>query len=193
MVSLRWFTLRSIPVAFGVVAVLFGACSDENTSAPSVGTSEASSIQMPKAQATLSTDDRGRAAEVGNSVEVHYRGTLENGDVFDSSLNRDPLRFVIGSGQMIAGFDKAVRGMSVGDTVIARLEPAEAYGEINPALIIEFPIAQAPQGIQVGDQVSVSGMPAVVTIVSDNTVTVDANHQLAGQILTFEIEMMVIK
>ena len=193
MVNLRWFTLRLVPVAFGAVAALFVACGDENTSAPSSGTNETSLIRTSEAQATLSKDDRGRIAEIGDSVEVHYRGTLENGDVFDSSLNRDPLQFVIGSGQMIAGFDNAVRGMSVGDTVMARLEPAEAYGEVDPALIDEFPISQAPEGIKVGDQVSVSGIPAVVTIVSDSTVTVDANHQLAGEILTFEIQMMVIK
>ena len=127
------------------------------------------------------------------AVSIDYTLTNADGEVLDSSNGGAPLVYLHGAGNIIPGLEKALEGKQAGDAVNVTVEPAEAYGEVDPALIVEFPISQAPEGIKVGDQVSVSGIPAVVTIVSDNTVTVDANHQLAGQILTFEIEMMVIK
>ena len=129
----------------------------------------------------------------GDRVLVHYHGTLDDGEVFDSSRQRDPLGFVVGSGGVIQGFDDAVRGMAVGDTVTVRIPPAEAYGEIDETRILEVPIAQAPEGLQVGDRVAVGGAPAVVTAITEETVTVDANHELAGKALTFEIELVEIQ
>lgn len=127
-------------------------------------------------------------------MSVHYHGTLDDGSVFDSSRERDPLQFVVGSGQVIDGFDGAVRGLAVGESVTARMEPSEAYGEPRPDLIIELPIAQAPEGLSVGETLTATnGMQARVIAVGDTTFTIDANHRLAGQALTFEIELVAIK
>ncbi len=126
-------------------------------------------------------------------MAVHYHGTLDDGSVFDSSLQRDPLEFVIGSGQLIEGFDGAVRGLAVGESVTVRLEPEEAYGQPDPNLIVVLPFDESLAGIAVGDQAQLSnGMVVTITEVTDETVTVDANHRLAGQALTFEIELVEI-
>ncbi|HJM75818.1 MAG TPA: FKBP-type peptidyl-prolyl cis-trans isomerase [Dehalococcoidia bacterium] len=130
----------------------------------------------------------------GDQVTVHYRGTLDNGQEFDSSVGRDPLGFVVGSGQMIAGFDAAVHGLAVGDTVTVRIESADAYGDGRDDLVFEVPIEEAPGGVAVGDGLQLSnGARAVVVEVTETTVTIDANHRLAGEALTFKIEMVSIK
>jgi peptidylprolyl isomerase len=130
----------------------------------------------------------------GDSVAVHYTGTLDSGEVFDSSRDRDPLGFVLGTGQMISGFDAAVHGMKVGDAITVRLEPAEAYGERDDALIIEFPIDQLTEGLNEGDSVRFqSGAPGVILEVNDEVFRVDTNHRLAGQFLTFDIELVSIE
>ncbi len=135
-----------------------------------------------------------RTAGVGDGVSVHYHGTLDDGEVFDSSRQRAPLDFVVGGGQMITGFDQAVRGLAVGDLVTVRIEPEEAYGIRDERLILEFPSADAPEGIQVGDQVQLSnGQRAVVIELTHEIVRIDANHALAGQALTFEIELVAIR
>lgn len=132
-------------------------------------------------------------ASEGDSVLVHYHGTLDDGEVFDSSRERDPLPFVVGSGGVIKGFDDAVRGLAVGETVKVRLDPVDAYGETDETRVFDFPIAQAPEGLAVGDRVSVGGLPATVTEITEETVTVDGNHELAGKALTFEIELVEIR
>ncbi len=136
-----------------------------------------------------------RRAQDGDSVSVHYRGTLDDGEVFDSSRERGtPLPFVLGSGQLISGFDDAVRGLAVGETITVRLTPDRAYGEVDPARVLEFPRDQAPPDLQVGDQVQLSsGAGATVVELTDDTVTIDTNHQLAGKTLTFEIELISIE
>jgi FKBP-type peptidyl-prolyl cis-trans isomerase 2 len=134
-----------------------------------------------------------RVAEDGDSVTVHYHGTLDDGSVFDSSRERDPLPFVVGSGGVISGFDNAVRGLAVGESVTVRMKPAEAYGERDESLVLEFPASDAPKRLGAGDQVSVSGRTAVVLEVTDEIVRIDANHELAGQALTFEIELVSIE
>ena len=132
-------------------------------------------------------------ANEGDKVAVHYHGTLDDGTVFDSSRERDPLEFVIGFGQVIPGFDSAARGLEVGQSVTVRMEPEEAYGGANAELIFEVPIDQIPEPLKEGDRVELmNGAPAVVTSVTDAIVTVDANHPLAGQALTFEIELVAI-
>ena len=133
-------------------------------------------------------------AKDGDQVEVHYRGTLQNGEEFDSSAGRSPLGFTVGAGQMIAGFDAAVHGLAVGDTVTVTIEAAEAYGEKRDDLIIEFERDQVPPDVAVGDRLQLSnGQPAIVIEVTETNVTVDANHSLAGETLTFEIEMVSIQ
>ena len=136
-------------------------------------------------------------AQSGDTVLVHYHGTLDDGSVFDSSLGREPLRFTVGGGQVIAGFDAAVDGLAVGEKVTARIEPADAYGELNDALIFELPRSDAPTNLLIGAQVQLTndaGSPfnAVVTGLNATTITLDANHTLAVQALTFEVELVEI-
>ena len=129
-----------------------------------------------------------------DTVEVHYHGTLDNGEVFDSSREREPFSFVVGTGQVIAGFDRAVRQLSIGESIIVRLEPEEAYGLRRDDYVLEFPISQLPDGLNLGDPVVFeNGFPGVITEVTEDTFTVDANHRLAGEALTFEIELVSIK
>lgn len=134
----------------------------------------------------------GRVAKAGDRVSVHYTGTLDNGKQFDSSKGREPLQFTVGAGEVIAGFDKAVTGLEVGQSVKVRLEPKDAYGERQEDLVVTVPAAQAPQGLTVGQAVSLGGRRAVVTKVTPEGVTVDANMELAGQALTFEIELVSV-
>jgi FKBP-type peptidyl-prolyl cis-trans isomerase 2 len=138
-------------------------------------------------------------AKVGDQVQVHYTGTLADGTVFDSSAGRDPLEFTIGSGQVIPGFDKAVEGMKVGEKKTVAIPAEEAYGPHLDGMLVEVPRDKLPSGQtpEVGQRLVVAqpdGRQAIVTItsVSDNTVTIDTNHPLAGQDLTFEIELVKI-
>jgi FKBP-type peptidyl-prolyl cis-trans isomerase 2 len=130
----------------------------------------------------------------GDTVSVFYTGTLDDGTQFDSNVGGSPLTFVVGSGQVIAGFDDAVRGLSIGDSVIVRIEPADAYGEYSEDNFLELPAEGAPEGLQVGDEVTLSNGARVVILELDgDTITVDANHPLAGEALTFEIELVAIE
>ncbi len=131
-----------------------------------------------------------RTANDGDAVAVHYTGTLDDGSQFDSSAGRDPLEFVVGSGQVISGFDQAVRGLAIGESRTVRMEPADAYGERRDDMVITVPAEQAPPGIKVGDQVSAGNMPAEIIAVDEETVTIDANHRLAGEALTFDVELV---
>ncbi|MBN1160696.1 MAG: FKBP-type peptidyl-prolyl cis-trans isomerase [Dehalococcoidales bacterium] len=141
----------------------------------------------------------GEVAKDGDTVSVHYTGTLEDGTVFDSSVGKIPLTFTLGGGQMIKGFDDAVRGMKVGETRTVTLPPEEAYGEWREDLIVMLDRAQFPIGMEltIGQQVPMqnsAGMQFTVTIIEigTTTVTVDANHELAGKSLIFEIELVSI-
>lgn len=135
--------------------------------------------------------DGGSVAKDGDSVAVHYTGTLDDGTEFDSSRGRSPLEFVVGSGQVIPGFDEAVRGLAVGESRTVRIEPAQAYGEVDPDLVLEFPASDAPEGLVVGDQVQFSnGAVGTLIELTDDIVRIDTNHQLAGEALTFEVELI---
>ncbi|MCL1599460.1 MAG: FKBP-type peptidyl-prolyl cis-trans isomerase [Actinomycetia bacterium] len=127
-------------------------------------------------------------------VEVHYVGTLDDGSQFDSSRDRGtPFSFTVGTGQVISGFDDAVRGAKVGDVNTVRMEAADAYGEWSETNIIEVPFNAEQGDVAVGDEVFLtSGQPATVLDVTDETVTLDANHPLAGEALTFEIEVLAV-
>ncbi len=180
-----------------IALLALAACGGSESSESDV-TATATVIATPTeepetATATSEPEGSARVAQDGDKVAVHYRGTTDDGVEFDSSRGRAPLEFVVGAGQMIAGFDAAVHGMAVGDSVTVRLEPAEAYGERDESMILEFPASDAPEGLKVGDPVALNnGARAVVLEVTDEIVRIDANHQLAGQALTFEIEMVSI-
>ncbi len=134
-----------------------------------------------------------------NNVQVHYTGTLDSGEVFDTSREREPLAFTVGAGQMIPGFEKAVRGMKLNETKKVTLDPDDAYGEVIPEMVQKVPLTQLPPEIKphVGQQLS-SQMPdgrqIVVTVkeVNEEDIVIDANHPLAGERLTFEIEVVGI-
>lgn len=138
-------------------------------------------------------------AKKGDKVKVHYTGKLTDGTVFDSSREREPLEFEIGGGQMIAGFDKAVDGMEVGQSKTAKFASEDAYGEKNDEMIFTVPKDQLPPEIkpEEGQQLSMqhpSGqqIPVVVTKVEESEIKIDANHPLAGKELEFDIELMEI-
>lgn len=136
-------------------------------------------------------------AEEGNTVKVHYTGTLKNGEVFDSSKDKEPLEFTLGEGQLIPGFEKAVIGMNVGDSTTINIPSAEAYGDSREDLIIAVPKDQLPKEIepQIGMQLQVNqenGQPVPVRVadITETELKLDANHPLAGEDLTFDIELV---
>ncbi|MBR4210586.1 MAG: FKBP-type peptidyl-prolyl cis-trans isomerase [Lachnospiraceae bacterium] len=138
---------------------------------------------------------------VGKTVRVHYRGTFNDGVQFDSSYDRgEPLEFECGAGMMIRGFDAAVAGMKVGETVDVHLMPSEAYGEPDPQAIFTVEIARMPgaENVSVGQTVYLQNMygqpiPVKVTAKDDKMVTFDANHEMAGKELNFRIELVEVK
>jgi peptidylprolyl isomerase len=138
-------------------------------------------------------------AKAGDTVRIHYTGTLEDGTQFDSSSGRDPLEFSLGSGQVIPGFDNAVDGMSVGETKSISIEPGDAYGERHDQLVQEVPKSVLPEEVDATVGMQLQGQSAegqmtrfTVTAVTEDTITVDANHPLAGQKLNFDIELVEI-
>lgn len=139
-------------------------------------------------------------ANDGNTVKVHYTGTLEDGTTFDTSVGREPLEFTLGEGKMIPGFEEAVKGMQVGQSKTITIPAEEAYGPYYDDLVIIVERDQLPEGLdpEVDQQLQMQqtdGRTAVVIVtdVSETTITVDANHHLAGKDLTFEIELVEIK
>lgn len=129
----------------------------------------------------------------GDTVSVHYTGTLDNGEQFDSSEGRDPLTFTVGSGQVISGFDDAVRGRAVGESIDVRIPPEEAYGQRDEQQVLDVAKAGAPPDLEVGDTVRLqNGATAVVLDITADTVRIDANHPLAGEALNFTIEIVSI-
>lgn len=138
-------------------------------------------------------------AKNGNTVKVHYTGTLEDGSIFDTSREREPLEFKLGEGQLIPGFEKAVETLAVGESTSVNIPAAEAYGEPRTEMVVTIPKEQLPQDIQaeVGMQLQVnqpdgSAIPVRIAEVGDTEITLDANHPLAGKDLKFEIELVEI-
>ncbi|GFH62666.1 MAG: FKBP-type peptidyl-prolyl cis-trans isomerase SlyD [Candidatus Desulfovibrio kirbyi] len=136
------------------------------------------------------------AIERGNTVRVHYTGTLADGTVFDSSRDRDPLEFVLGKGSLIPGFEDAVEGREIGETVTVTVPSDKAYGDMDPELVFTVPRAQVPEHIplETGVPLQLSNeqgqMDVTITEVGADEITLDANHPLAGKELTFEIEIV---
>jgi len=138
-------------------------------------------------------------AKQGDTVRIHYTGTLSDGTTFDSSEGRDPLEFTVGSGQIIPGLDKAIPGMNVGEKKTVEVPCAEAYGDREDAAMQTVPRDQIPEEIEVkpGLQLQVQTpqgqvVPVTVAEVGETEVTLDANHPLAGRDLTFNIELVEI-
>lgn len=134
-------------------------------------------------------------AAPGMQVKVEYTGTLQDGTpagrVFDTSEGKEPLVFTVGGGKIIAGFDEGVIGMCVGESKELRMEPAKAYGEVDPRGIQEVPKDKLPEGVEIGAELQTGdGARAVVTKIIGDTATVDMNHPLAGKILNFSIKLV---
>lgn len=137
--------------------------------------------------------------KVNDTVKVHYTGTLKNGEVFDSSKGKEPLEFTIGAGQIIPGFENGIMGMKVDESKTINIAADDAYGARRDELVQEVPKAQLPAEInpQVGMQLMSQGpdgqqIPLVVTEVKETSITVDANHPLAGKDLIFEVSIVSI-
>ena len=135
----------------------------------------------------------------GDIVRIHYTGTLLDETVFDSSDGRDPLEFVVGSGQIIPGLDSAMPGLAVGDKKRVEIACVDAYGPINPAMRQDIPREGIPDDIPLepGTQLQMQtpdgqALPVMVVHVDEATVTLDANHPLAGRDLTFDFEVVKI-
>ena len=137
--------------------------------------------------------------EEGSTVKVHYTGKLKDGQVFDTSEEREPLEFEMGAGQMIPGFEKAVLGMEKDESKTVEIESDEAYGDVNDQLFLEVPKSELPDDIdpEVGMQLQVQQeegkeVPVQITEVKDSSITLDANHPLAGKDLVFDIRIVDI-
>lgn len=140
-----------------------------------------------------------RTVQPGDTVRVNYTGRFEDGEIFDSSEGSEPLEFKLGGDQVIPGFEKAVLGMNTGDKKNVTIGPDDAYGEHYDALVLVMPRENFPQDIapEIGMHLHLvdenqQSMPVMVTEITDDTITLDANHPLAGMPLVFEIELLEI-
>lgn len=138
-------------------------------------------------------------AKTGDKVRVHYTGRLSDGEIFDSSEDREPLEFVIGQEQVIPGFEQAVVGLNPGEATTVEIPSEAAYGPRREELLMVVEREQIPPSVnpEVGQHLQIrqgNGQPMIVTVadVSNGNVTLDANHPLAGQDLTFEIQLVEI-
>ncbi len=183
---------RRLAIVLFALAIIVAACSDSGASEDPVDESTNTTAETNTAGSPTGGD--GLVATDGDIVEVHYVGTLDDGSQFDSSRERGTaLTFTLGTGEVIAGFDDAVRGAKVGDVNTVRMEAADAYGEPSDEFIIDVPFNPEQGDIEVGDQVYLNnGQPATILAITDESVTLDANHPLAGEALTFEIEVLAI-
>ncbi|MGL4611802.1 MAG: FKBP-type peptidyl-prolyl cis-trans isomerase [Trueperaceae bacterium] len=138
-------------------------------------------------------------AKAGDTVKIHYTGTLDSGEQFDSSVGGEPLEFTLGGGQVIVGFDEGVSGMTLGEKKTVRMLPKDAYGEYDDALVIQVPRAELPTlNYELGtelvmQQPSGRSIPVVVIDATNETIVLDANHPLAGEALTFNLELVGIR
>jgi FKBP-type peptidyl-prolyl cis-trans isomerase 2 len=135
-----------------------------------------------------------------NTVKIHYTGKLQDGQVFDSSLEREPLEFTIGGGQIIPGLESGLIDMKVNDKKTIEIPQAEAYGDVKEELFQEVPKDQLPQEITpevgmglVAKNPDGSERQLRVAEVKDSSIIIDANHPLAGKDLIFDVEVMEIK
>ena len=139
-------------------------------------------------------------AKDGDTVNVHYTGKLEDGTVFDSSVEREPLEFTLGAGTIVPAFEEAVRGMQAGQSKTVTIPSQEAYGPRRDEMVLVVERTELPPELKpdVGQQLQMQqsdgrAVSVLVTDVSETTITIDANHPLAGKDLTFEIELLEIK
>lgn len=138
-------------------------------------------------------------AKNGDSVKIHYTGKLDDGTVFDSSAGREPLEFTIGEGQVIPGFEQMVIGMAQGESKTSTIAKDEAYGERRDDMVFKVERTQLPPDLnpEVGQELYMQqqggyALPVLVVDTDESSVTIDANHPLAGQDLTFDVQLVSI-
>ena len=138
-------------------------------------------------------------AKNGDKVTVHYTGKLADGSIFDTSVGEEPLVFTLGEGELIEGFEEGILNMSVGEKKTVTIAPEKAYGEPQEDMVLEIPLAEMPPDLEleVGDELELTNEddePMIVTVsqLTDDYVTLDANPPLAGETLTFELELLTI-
>lgn len=138
--------------------------------------------------------------EAGSKVSVEYTGTFDNGEKFDSSEGREPLKFEVDAKQVIKGFNDAVKGMKLNEEKTIRIEPKEGYGESNPALVRDVPKNKLPENLEpkVGMVLSLQSPDgrtygARICEVNDDNFKIDLNHPLAGKALNFKIKVVAIE
>lgn len=134
--------------------------------------------------------------EINDTVSVNYTGRFENGEVFDTSEGKEPITFQIGANQVIKGFEEALMGKEMNDTVSTQLSPSEAYGEVVESLISTINKDRVPEGVKVGDQLQASTeqgpVNVLVTDITEDSITIDGNHPMAGKTLIFDITVVNI-
>jgi peptidylprolyl isomerase len=134
----------------------------------------------------------------GSKVSLHYKGTLDDGTLFDSSEGREPLVFTAGSGMVIKGFDEGVMGMTVGEKKSIHIQPEEAYGLSDERNIFKFDRADLPSDLplEVGGTLNMhdgqQAVPVIIREIEESFIVLDANHPLAGQALNFDLEIVAI-
>jgi len=134
----------------------------------------------------------------GNTVDVHYTGKLTTGEVFDSSEGKEPLKFQVGSGQIIPGFEEGLMGKKVGDKITVNIQPENAYGQVREDLFVKVPLDKMPGEVQVGQSLQAVGddnrpVQVIIKEVNEDHVVIDGNHPLAGKELVFDIEVVDVK
>ena len=169
-----------IAIATVIILLLVAGCTNTNNNANNTATSSVTTVSN-------------LLAEAGDRVYVHYTGTFDDGTVFDSSVGKEPLDFVVGAGQMIKGFDVAVVGMREGESKVVEIPPEDGYGYADPTKIIEVAKNRTPEGVKAGDILYAGGQQVTVLEVKNETVVIDANPPVVGKNLTFEITMMKIE
>lgn len=139
------------------------------------------------------------AAKAGDTVQLHYTGKLEDGSTFDSSAKREPLEVTLGQNRVIPGFEEAIIGMLPGDEKTVKIPPEKAYGDRREDLVVDFERSKVPSevDVQVGKSLNLQtqsgqSVPAQVIDVADDVIKLDANHPLAGRVLTFDIQLLAI-
>lgn len=138
-------------------------------------------------------------AQTGDTVRIHYTGTLDDGTQFDSSVGREPIEFILGNQSVIPGFEAGVEGMSIGEQKQIHIPAEDAYGKRNEALVEEIPLQSFPEEmeLQVGMHLQAQNpngesFNVVVIALSETAATLDGNHPLAGEALNFELELLEI-
>lgn len=134
-----------------------------------------------------------------DSVKVHYVGTLDDGTVFDSSLEREPLEFVVGEGMLLQAFEQGVLGMELGETKVIKIAAENAYGPYHKEYVADFNRSQFPPEVEpkIGYRIEIKDdngdvIPAIITAINGDTVTLDANHPLAGRDITFKLQLISV-